>query len=74
MKEKRIYRVQTQYIFEGVFGVLADSKEDTRRKVLQDCGLVMGGSIHSTLSDEEINRAFSTHPEVKATRVTIQKE
>ena len=74
MKEKRIYRVQTQYTFEGVFEVLADNKEDARRKVLQDCGLVMGGSIHSTLPDEEINWAFSTHPEVKTTRVTIQKE
>ena len=74
MKKKRIYRVRTQYIFEGVFEVLADSKENARRKVLQDCGLVMGGSIHSTLPDEEINWAFSTHPEVKVTRVTIQKE
>ena len=74
MKKKRIYRVRTQYTFEGMFEVLADSKEDTRRKVLQDCGLVMGGSIHSTLPDEEINWAFSTHPEVKVTRVTIQKE
>ena len=55
MKEKRIYRVQTQYLFEGVFEVLADSKENARRKVLQDCGLVMGGSFHSTLPDEEIN-------------------
>ena len=74
MKKKRIYRVRTQYIFEGVFEVLAESKEDARRKVLQDCGLVMGGRIHSTLPDEEINWAFSTHPEVKTTRVTIQKE
>ena len=74
MKEKRIYRVQTQYTFEGVFEVLADNKEDARRKVLQDCGLVMGGSIHSTLPDEEINWAFSTHPEVKTIRITIQKE
>ena len=74
MKEKRIYRVQTQYIFKGVFEVLADSKENAQQKVLQDCGLVMGGSIHSTLPDEEINWAFSTHPEVKTTRVTIQKE
>lgn len=74
MKKKRIYRVRTQYIFEGVFEVLADSKEDAQQKVLQDCGLVMGGSIHSTLPDEEINWAFSTHPEVKTTRVTIQKE
>ena len=74
MKKKKIYRVKTQYIFEGVFEVLAESKEDARRKVLQDCGLVMGGSIHSTLPDGEINWAFSTHPEVKTTRVTIQKE
>ena len=74
MKKKQIYRVHTQYIFEGVFEVLADSKENARQKVLQDCGLVMGGSIHSTLPDEEINWAFSTHPEVKTTRVTIQKE
>ena len=74
MKKKRIYRVRTQYIFEGVFEVLADSKENAQQKVLQDCGLVMGGSIHSTLPDEEINWVFSTHPEVKATRVTIQKE
>ena len=74
MKKKRIYRVRTQYIFDGVFEILAESKEDAQQKVLQDCGLVMGGSIHSTLPDEEINWAFSTHPEVKTTRVTIQKE
>ena len=74
MKKKKIYRVKTQYIFEGVFEVLADSKEDAQQKVLQDCGLVMGGRIHSTLPDEEINWAFSTHPEVKTTRVAIQKE
>ena len=74
MKKKRIYRVRTQYTFEGVFEVLAESKEDAQQKVLQDCGLVMGGRIHSTLPDEEINWAFSTHPEVKTTRVTIQKE
>ena len=74
MKKKRIYRVRTQYIFEGVFEVLADNKEEARQKVLQNCGLVMGGSIHSTLPDEEINWAFSTHPEVKTTRIIIQKE
>lgn len=74
MKKKRIYRVRTQYIFKGIFEVLADSKENARQKVLQDCGLVMGGSIHSTLPDEEINWAFSTHPEVKTIRITIQKE
>ena len=74
MKKKRIYRVRTQYIFKGIFEVLADSKEDARQKVLQDYGLVMGGNIHSTLADEEVNWAFDKHPEVKTMRITIQKE
>ncbi len=42
--KKKVYRVQTQYVFEGVFEVVAESKEDAQQKVLQDCGLVMGGS------------------------------
>ena len=66
--------MRTQYIFEGVFEVLANSKENARQKILQNCRLVMGRSIHSTLPDEEINWAFSTHPEVKTKRITIQKE
>ena len=63
MKKKKIYRVKTQYIFTGVFEVLADSKENARLKVLQDCRLVMGGSIHSTLPNDEINWFFDIHPD-----------
>ena len=72
--KKNVYRVRTQYIFEGVFELIAESREEARQKILQNCGLVMGGSIHSTLPDEEIKWAFSTHPEVKTTRIIIQKE
>ena len=72
--KKRVYRIRTQYIFEGVFEVIAESREDARQKVIQDCGMVMGGSIHSTLPDEDINWAFSTHPEVKTGRITVQEE
>ena len=77
--KKKVYRVRTQYIFEGVFEVVAESKEDARQKVLQNCGLVMGGSIHSTLSDDEINFssnalnnswAFDIHPDKKIDRIT----
>ena len=53
--KKKVYRVRTQYVFEGVLDVVAESKEDVRQKVLQHCGLVMSGSIHSTLPDDEIN-------------------
>ena len=72
--KKKIYRVRTQYIFEGVFEVVAESREEARQKVRQDCGMVMGSGIHSTLSDEEINWAFSTHPEVRTGRTTVQEE
>ena len=72
--KKKVYRVRTQYIFEGVFEVVAESREDTRQKVIQDCGLVMDGNVHSTLPDEEINWAFSTHPDVKTGRITIQEK
>ncbi|MGP1622134.1 hypothetical protein [Prevotella koreensis] len=72
--KKRVYRIRTQYIFEGEFEVVAESREDARQKVIQDCGMVMGGSIHSTLPDEEINWAFSTHPEVRTGRTTVQEE
>lgn len=63
--KKKVYRVRTQYIFEGVFEVVAESKEKARQKVIQDCGLMMGSNIHSTLPDEEVNWAFSAHPEVR---------
>ena len=72
--KKRVYRVRMQYIFEGVFEVVAKSWEDARQKVIQDCGLVMGGNIHSTLPDEEVNWAFSTHPDVRTGRITVQEE
>ena len=60
--KKKVYRVRTQYIFEGVFDVVADSKEEARQKVIQDCGMVMGGSVHSTLPNDKINWAFPTTP------------
>lgn len=72
--KKKVYRVRTQYIFEGVFEVVAESKDEARQKVIENCGLVMGGNIHSTLPDEEVNWAFSTHPDVRMGQISIQEE
>ena len=72
--KKKVYRFRTQYIFDGVFDVVAENKEDARQKVLQNCGLVMGGSIHSTLPDDEINWAFDIHPNKQIDGITkVQK-
>ena len=72
--KKKVYRVRTQYIFEEVFEVVAESKEDARQKVLQNCGLVIGGSIHSTLPDNEVNWAFNRHPNKRISRITKVKK
>ena len=72
--KKKVYRVRTQYIFDGVFDVVAGSKEDARQKVLQDCRLVMGGRINSTLPDDEINWAFDRHPNKRIDRITKVQE
>ena len=72
--KKKVYRVRTQYIVDGVFEIVAESKEDARQNVLHNCGLVMGGSIHSTLPDDEINWAFDIHPNKQIDGITkVQK-
>ena len=72
--KKKVYRVRTQYIFKGVFEVVAESREEARQKVIQDCGMVMGGNIHSTLPDDEINWAFDRHPNKRIDRITKVQE
>ena len=62
--KKTVYIVRTQYIFEGVFEVVVENREDARQKVIHDCGMVMGGNIHSTLPDDEVNWTFSSNPKV----------
>ncbi|WP_276911557.1 hypothetical protein [Hallella colorans] len=69
MKKQR-FLVYTQYVFDSVFDVVAESKEEARQKVLQNCGLIMGGSIHSTLPDDEKNWVFDIHPNKRIDRIT----
>ena len=70
MMKKQRFLVYTEYVFDGIFDVVAESKEEARQKVLQNCGLVIGGKIHSTLPDDEINWAFDKHPHTRIDRIT----
>ncbi len=56
------YSVKTKFVFEGVFEVSAENKEDAREKIMKHCGLVIGSDIHSSLCDDEIDWDFSVHP------------
>lgn len=57
------YRLQTHFVFSGYFDVEADSITEAKRKITDHCGLVMGGHIHTTLPDEDVDWDFSIHPD-----------
>lgn len=42
------YKVRVRYAFEGTYTVAAGSCEEAKRVVEEDCGLVLGGNIHTT--------------------------
>ena len=67
------YIVNAKFIFSGIFEVEADSKDQARDIVMNDCGLVMGGDIHTTLDDEEVDWDFNIHPETKIGRIIKKK-
>lgn len=71
---KKTYEVATKFVFEGVFKVVAENGSDALQKVADDCGLVLGGNIHSTLPDEEIDWNFETHPETKIIAIKPLKQ
>jgi len=59
----KTYKVKASFIFTGVFEVKADTKEEAKAAVLNDCGMTISGGIHSTLDDNTINWDFPVHPE-----------
>ncbi len=61
--QNRIFQVLTRYEFEGIYNIEADSADEARRIAERDCGLVLGGNIH-TSNDEAVKHwEFNTHPE-----------
>ena len=55
------YYVKTKFVFSGVFEVEAFNREEAKELILKECGLVMGGDIHTTLPDGEVRWNFDTH-------------
>lgn len=62
-KKKKFYDVPTRFVFDGTFHIKADSQEQAEEYAQKHCGLVLGGDIHSTLPDEDVNWEFSIHPD-----------
>ena len=63
------HRVRVQYVFDGYFDIIADNGQQARQIVDQECGLVMGGSIH-TANDEDVKDwNFPMHPDIRVLSV-----
>jgi hypothetical protein len=63
------YEVKTRFIFEGTFSVEAENRAQAWEYVEENCGLVLGGNIHSTLPDEEVDWEFPVHPDKAIGRI-----
>ena len=54
------YDVRVRYTFEGTYKVVAE-----------DCGLVLGGNIHTTRDDDEVTDwKFGSHPDMQSVSAT----
>ena len=60
------YDVRVRYIFEGTYKVVAEDCDEAERMVTEDCGLVLGGNIHTTRDDDEVTDwKFGSHPDMQ---------
>ena len=60
------YKVKARYIFEGTYTVVAEDHDEAERMVTEDCGLVLGGNIHTTRDDDEVaDWNFGCHPDLQ---------
>ena len=57
--------VKVRYLFEGTYTVAADDRNEARTMVTRDCGLVLGGNIHTTLDDDDVDWEFDVHPDMQ---------
>lgn len=66
------FEVKVRYTFDGHFIMRAASEKDAARMVTAQCGLTLGGGVHTTLGDAECpDWEFPTHPDMRV--VTIKK-
>ncbi len=60
------YDVKVRYAFEGTYTVVAEDRDEAERIVTEDCGLVLGGNIHTTCNEEEVTDwKFGCHPDMQ---------
>lgn len=60
------YDIRVRYSFEGPYTVAAEDRDEAKKMVNDDCGLVLGGDIHTTRDDDEVLEwDFCIHPDTR---------
>lgn len=52
-----------KFVFSGEFYIKANSQEEAEEFAQKHCGLVLGGDIHSSLPNEDVDWDFDVHPD-----------
>ncbi len=74
MKEKKImkdFKVPVKYVFEGFCEISALNKEEAKREVKENCGMVLGDM--SITSNSVRDWEFPVHPDKKILKVKRQR-
>lgn len=59
------YKVPVTFTFKGEFEIRAKNVSEVRELIQNHVGLVLGGDIHHTLNDDDIDWEFSIHSDKK---------
>ena len=69
------YDVKVRYAFDGTYTVAAEDRDEARNMVSEDCGLVLGGNIHTTRDDYEVlDWNFGIHPDMQVLSITERRK
>lgn len=52
-----------KFVFSGEFYIKANSQEEAEEFAQKHCRLVLGGDIHSSLPNEDVDWDFDVHPD-----------
>jgi hypothetical protein len=68
------FSVKTRFVFTGTFFVNAETETEARKWVEEDCGLVIGGGIHTAgHSQDDVDWDFPVHPEKQLVSIRRKK-
>ncbi|MDR2233869.1 MAG: hypothetical protein LBE56_12225 [Tannerella sp.] len=72
--EKKFYKVNTRFIYNGYFKVKAESRDEAIELVRNHCGMHGKIGIMSFLPDDAVDWKFDLNTEKKIGKVTISKD